>query len=475
VHPVKKSLLAVLACLPAIGGAAPWMDVGDLRLRHSVQVLADAALIRVPVTAWPIMWSGVTTDVNRIRNKILTPPQRRAVEYISSEFERQTGVFNASLGAGVAGHRDPLRGFANTRKEEREVHIEAEYIAGDWAARLRLNQSENPIDGYKSSLDGSYISKLWGNWAITAGAIERWWGPSWESALLLSNAALPVPSISIQRNTSEPFDIALLRWLGPWQFVGYVGQLDGDRIVENAKLVGGRFNFRPLRWLELGISRSAQWGGEGRAESFDSFTDLIVGEREPANQLGGLDWRASWSRGVLSTEFYGEFVGEDHFRIFSPHGIATFGAAASFPVVNMDVRIYIESTDTEAKRPTNSKKSGYAYEHDIYQTGYRYRGRPIGAGIDNDAKANHLGAQIYLSKAYSIRLKYSEFELNRDNIGVNSIASNSSDGERVELEYKYISKHWELAAAYIHYSHDLQINDFSAGDNDFAFTAKYRF
>jgi hypothetical protein len=471
---LKKILLGVIFLLPAIGMASPWMDVGDMRLRHSVQILADATLIRVPVNTWPIMWSGAIADINRIRAKVLTPAQRRAVAYISLEFERQTSQFNGSVTLAYAEQRDPLRGVTNSRKEGQEARIDAEYVAANWAARIRVNQSDNPLDGDDTALDGSYVSRLWGNWAITAGAIERWWGPSWESALVLSNAARPVPSISIQRNTSEPFDIALLRWLGPWQYVGFVGQLEGDRIVKNAKLVGGRFNFRPLRWLELGISRSAQWGGEGRAENFDSFTDLIVGEREPANQMGGLDWRASWSTGLLSAELYGEFVGEDHFRILSSRGMATLGAAASFSIKATDVRLYVEAADTQAKSPRSGAYS-YAYEHDIYQTGYRYRGRPIGASVDNDAKASHLGLQVYIDTANSLNLKYSEFELNRDSLGVNSITSNSVKGERIELEYKYLSNHWQLAATYIHYSEDLPAVSVNSGDSGLVIAGKYRF
>jgi len=474
VYLFKKALLTVVFLLPAIGVASPWMDVGDMRLRHSVQVLADAALIRVPVNTWPIMWSGISADVNRIRTKVLTPAQRRALDYVSDEFERQTRAFSASASVVIAGQRDPLRGYGNTRREDQEAQLAVEYIGDNWAAQIRVNQSNESLDGDETTLDGSYISALWGNWAITAGAIERWWGPSWESALVLSSTARPVPGLSFQRNLTVPFDADILRWMGPWQLVAFVGQLEDDRVVESAKLVGGRFSFRPLSWLELGISRSAQWGGDGRTESFDSFADLIVGENEPANQLGGLDWRASWSNGDVGAEVYGEFVGEDRFRILSSNGMATLGASISFSVMAVDMRLYMESTDTQAKWPKSSEVYGYAYEHNIYQSGYRYRGRAIGASVDNDAKANHFGAQLYLNSANSVQLKYSEFELNRDNIGINSVASSSSEGERVEIEYKYVNDSWNLFAAYIHYNKDLQVKDFYRGDSDLVFAAKYR-
>jgi hypothetical protein len=59
-------------------------------------------------------------------------------------------------------------------------------------------------------------------------------------------------------------------------------------------------NFRPIPSLEIGLSRSAQFCGDGRPCGLSEFWDLFIGndndqslEEQPGNQLAGFD--ARWS------------------------------------------------------------------------------------------------------------------------------------------------------------------------------------
>ncbi len=154
-----------------------------------------------------------------------------------------------------------------------------------------------------TNIDGSYLATAIGNWALTAGSFGRWWGPGWQSSLILSDNARPVPGFSIQRNKSTPFESVPLSWLGPWQLQAFIGKLESDRTIPDAKLLGLRMSFKPFQWLEVGASRTAQWGGDGRPESLSSLKNLVLGKdnrgdggvtvsNEPGNQLGGLDAKA---------------------------------------------------------------------------------------------------------------------------------------------------------------------------------------
>ena len=49
-----------------------------------------------------------------------------------------------------------------------------------------------------------------------------------------------------------------LNWIGPWDFQAFVGQLEQDRAVPDAKLVGGRLTFRPASFLQIGLTRLFQ-------------------------------------------------------------------------------------------------------------------------------------------------------------------------------------------------------------------------
>ena len=39
------------------------MDPGDSALRHDVQLLGDAGVVRAPLTSWPLAWTDVVRDI----------------------------------------------------------------------------------------------------------------------------------------------------------------------------------------------------------------------------------------------------------------------------------------------------------------------------------------------------------------------------------------------------------------------------
>lgn len=483
---IKRLHLAPLICvlLPSLASAAPWIDAGDGRLRHHVQMLADAALIRVPVNSYPLMWSGVITEVKRVKGQRMTVSQRRSLRYVENAFLQQTQNWRFRANSTLAEQSNPLRGFDDTARDALQLSVSAEYMGGRWAARGQLNWADEPLDGWHYTGDGSYVSVLLGNWAVTAGAIDRWWGPSAETALILSNNARPVPGVSLQRNSSEPFELSVLRWLGPWQLQVFAGDLGDDPDVPSAKLLGLRLNVRPLPWLELGASRTAQWGGQGRPESFDSLQNLILGNDnleegrlsiadEPGNQLGGIDWRASWNFARGSIDFYGELIGEDEAGGLPSRQLVTLGVGSSFSLAGDDFRLYAESSDTTARRVVGKPHFNYTYEHALYPSGYRYRGRAIGATVDNDSRAHHLVLQWFADMRSSVKLKLSQFDLNTDVRGSNSVADGGSNSYAASLTYAYQYVHWHFQAAYYHYNDKLGLQEIDTGDDSIALQFGY--
>ena len=60
----RRILLALLApVIAALAHADPWLAPGDEGLRSDIQLLADAGILRGPVTTWPISWPDVARDV----------------------------------------------------------------------------------------------------------------------------------------------------------------------------------------------------------------------------------------------------------------------------------------------------------------------------------------------------------------------------------------------------------------------------
>ena len=47
----------------SVASADPWLAPGDAGLRSDIQLLADAGIIRGPVTTWPMSWPDLARDV----------------------------------------------------------------------------------------------------------------------------------------------------------------------------------------------------------------------------------------------------------------------------------------------------------------------------------------------------------------------------------------------------------------------------
>jgi len=90
--------------------------------------------------------------------------------------------------------------------------------------------------------------------------------------------------------TSAPRELALLRMKA------------AGVPVPNVRFFAARFNFKPRPWLEVGLTRTAQWCGGDRACDWGTFVDMVLGNdnqvddggasaEQPGNQMAGYDLR----------------------------------------------------------------------------------------------------------------------------------------------------------------------------------------
>ena len=96
-----------LAAVPAL--ADPWIAPGDASLRHDLALLADAGIVRAPLTAWPVSWAEVARDVSGVR----PPPDQPA--WLSAALARVQGAAAAAARSGqltgelrAAGSEQPM-------------------------------------------------------------------------------------------------------------------------------------------------------------------------------------------------------------------------------------------------------------------------------------------------------------------------------------------------------------------------------
>ena len=386
------------------------MPAGDLSLRQDIQLLADAGILRAPVTAWPLAWAPVLADLERADGRDgWSTAVALAAERVRKRGEASTRVRELRHEAALSVAEKPVlwRSFANAPRETGEVNAGLSWIGESISVDLKVQAVASPDDGREYRADGTHIAAEIGNYSLALSTMDRWWGPGWDGSLILSNNARAIPSLTFDRIFTEPFESRWLSWIGPWDVSAMLGQMEGDRVVPDARFFGLRFGFRPLPSLEIGLSRTAQWCGEGRPCDLDTFVNLLVGRdnrgdegigagNEPGNQLAGFDFR--WTAGIRgrAMSFYGQFIGEDEAgglpsKFLGQAGVDRSGLWRD----HWSWRGFLELASTKCRFYQSDGDFNCAYNHGIYQTGYRYRGRAVGHGSDNDSLM--LSAGIFLA------------------------------------------------------------------------------
>jgi len=400
-HCPQIRLFPVLLLLSSATWAAPLAAPGDMGLRHDIQVLADYGAITGPVTTWPLSWDALLADLERTKSEDVVIPNAvvPTFERVLARAQREARRGQHSITGHLSAAEDPaqIRWFSYTPREQGEIGAGYSWFSKHLSIDLNASYVDQPVDGEDVRGDGSQIGVDLGNWSIAASTMDRWWGPGWDGSLILSNNARPIPSLTIGRNRTNAFKSKWLSWIGPWDLNVIFGQLEEERVIPNAQFFGMRFNFRPFKSLEIGLSRSAQWCGDGRPCGFDTFTDLLFGkdnvgdagvtpENEPGNQLAGFDvrWTNLWFG--IPVSLYGQMIGEDEAGGFPSRYLAQFGIEGSAITRDqVSYRWFAEVAGTSCDIVKSTVLYGCGYRHTIYNSGYTYYGRIIGHSLDNDA------------------------------------------------------------------------------------------
>jgi len=403
-----RCLLSSLLLAACAVHAGPYIPPGDLALRQDIQRLAGYGVIKGPVTTWPLAWGPILGDIQEADATRLPPAIIDALARVKqrANWETRTDELTFNTKVGFADNATRIRSYQDTPRGRVEVSAGVNWI-GEWlSADLNVQYVDSAQDTDEIRGDNSMLGVVAGNWSIAASTMQRWWGPSWDGSLILSNNARPIPSLTIDRIFTSAFKTKWLSWLGPWDLNVMFGELEKERVIPNAKFFGMRFNFRPIPSLEIGLSRTAQWCGDGRPCDADTFFNLLIGrdnrggegiaiDNEPGNQLAGVDFHWTPKRFSRSVGFYGQFIGEDEAGGLPSRYMGQVGVEWSGYLMNRwSAQAFAEFSGTICQFHESSKLYNCVYNHGIYETGYRFRGQSIGHGADNDAELVSVGVVL---------------------------------------------------------------------------------
>ena len=317
----------LIACLfllsPAVAHAGFWAEPGNIQFRHDLNLLRDTGYINIPLSAWPLSMRDVANAVNSVNEQSIQDPRvMDALKRISRKLrqEKKTGFKKPRAKLSLTSDSLEYRTFMDTPRGRGELDLSLEWMGKRFAFNLEGQGVYDPDDDRNFRPDGTMGGMILGNWMLSAGYMSRWWSPSPLDSLIMSSNARPFPAVSIQRNLTEPFDLPVLNYLGRWDFRMFAGLLEEDRHISRPKFFGMRVDFCLTDKLEIGLSRTMQWGGQGEPEKLDVLAELAfipnnqIDETEGtgSNQLAGYDarWRSPFY-GDFPYALYGQYIAED--------------------------------------------------------------------------------------------------------------------------------------------------------------------
>ncbi|OGT48083.1 MAG: hypothetical protein A3E82_06945 [Gammaproteobacteria bacterium RIFCSPHIGHO2_12_FULL_38_11] len=269
--------------------AGPWLLPGNLAVKSDVDLLADAGLIKAPVMTWPIAWVNIGPVLLSpdVKEKLLTEPKtvQDAYQRILTLYQQsyQPYKVQTSAYASASNRLNPFRTFQYQPYADFASGVSAAYQMKHFADSLNISYYSAPNQSYSpyAHIDNSYAYLLWGNWALGFDQFNRWWGPGYSDAMILSQNAEPFPAIGLQRMNAQAFKTKWLHWIGPWSFSSVVSE-DGPSYypyptgVDNILFWFTNISVRPLESLQFDVSRNVLFSGEQRPLTWAMLENVLT-------------------------------------------------------------------------------------------------------------------------------------------------------------------------------------------------------
>jgi hypothetical protein len=178
----------------------------------------------------------------------------------------------------------------------------------------------------------TYAAMNFSDWQFSYGNQSLWWGPTEGGPLMFSDNAAPMRMFRVNRVV--PFTLPNFRaLLGPMRIEAFVGQFSGYQLLFSPTgligqygaalhpqpiMHGQRISFKPTSNLEIGLSRTTDYGGPGYPLTVHNFIRSLFsrGNTLPGNPLkpgsrrSGLDfsYRVPGARNGMT--FYADGMAE---------------------------------------------------------------------------------------------------------------------------------------------------------------------
>lgn len=272
----------------------------------------------------------------------------------------------------------------------------------------------------------TYVALNLSNWQLSYGNQSLWWGPSQGGPLMFSDNAAPIRMFRVNRVT--PFTLpSIFGLLGPMRMEAFIGQYSGYEFLNSpAGLVGQygqslnpqpivhgeRISFKPTSNLEIGLSRTTDYGGPGYPLTLHSFLRSVFSTgntfagnpKKPGARRSGIDfsYRVPGLRDRMTLYAEGLAEHDEISPIIGPD-VAAWLAGIYIPrlpkIPKLDFRI--EGGYTDPPSSGGDVAFGAFYWDGGWITGFQNAGHLMGSWMGRQGQ----GAQAWTNYWFSPRNK----------------------------------------------------------------------
>ncbi|PHS19628.1 MAG: hypothetical protein COA86_04985 [Kangiella sp.] len=430
-----------------ISHSQPWINTSELSLRADIETLVDIGIISVPISTYPLMWSGIIKEFDNIDiNNV--PTEYKSIFWRVKKASKRafSNTDNRKLQVTFSNSEKVLRSFGDKQRGKLEVRVSSSQVNKNFAWNLEIARVTDPSDGETTYFEGSYISSIVGNWVVSLGHIEKWWGASWDSASLLSNNAKTPLGFSISRNYANQSDVNFLKWLGRWNVSAFVSKLEKDRYLSKPIFSGISFSTKLTSSLETSLRLTRLSADELPVDGLqvnvkDNSSDYNLLDSRNQKTMTELDFRWSIPYFVKlgsPTNIYASVTNEGEKNYSSQ----IFGISSFKTLLGSQWRAYLEYADT-----TNSNLEELSDVDELAlanssPVNFQFKQRAIGSTYGNQSKAITLGIIGNIDRYQNIELKLQSLNINESTEGNVLDAQNTFSFNPVKT--KRITIKWHL-------------------------------
>ncbi|HKW89170.1 MAG TPA: capsule assembly Wzi family protein [Candidatus Acidoferrales bacterium] len=277
-----------------------------------------------------------------------------------------------------------------------------------------------------------YAGMQVGNWQITFGKQEQWWGPDAGGPMLFSTNAEPIEMLQINR--TKPFTLpGFLARLGPIRAQYFLGRISGyhwlfsattgftgtwaQALSDQPFISGEKVAVKPTPNMELGFTVTDLFAGAGEPMTLHRWLNAIVPvnnggpgtSSDAGDARGGFDfsYRIPGLRNWLT--FYGDgFTDDEPSPLWGAFSKSAFDSGLYFShlpsLPKMDLRVEGVFTDNPNSNPV--LQHGFFYFNSRYLNGYTNSGNLLGSWIGRQGQGTEAWSTYWLTPQDKVQFNF---------------------------------------------------------------------